>query len=69
MLMVPTLVASHIVVPNWRAGVSLSNPAGFDRSGSFAGLRENEFEVHPDTPHDDPVLRMLGAASRPLTPR
>lgn len=69
--MVPTLVASHIVAPNWqhRGAGSLSDPAGFDPSKSSAALWENKFEVHPDTPRDDPVFRILGAASRPLTPR
>jgi len=67
----PTLVTSHVVASNWqpRVGGSLSDPAGFDPSRSSAALWENQFEVHPDTPHDDPVLRLLGAASRPLTPR
>jgi P-type Ca2+ transporter type 2C len=71
MAMVPTLVASQFAAPNWhsRGAGSLSNPAGFDPSRSSAALWENKFEVHPDTPHDDPVFRILGAASRPLTPR
>jgi len=69
--MVPALVASHIVAPNWqhRGGGSLSDPAGFDPSRSSAALWENKFEVHPETPRDDPVFRILDAASRPLTPR
>ena len=65
--MVPTLV----VASNWRprANGSLSDPAGFDPSRSSTALWENKFEVHPDTPRDDHVFRLLGAASRPLTPR
>jgi len=67
----PMLVTSHVVASNWqsRVGGSLSDPAGFDPSRSSAALWENRFEVHPDTPRDDPVFRLLGAASRPLTPR
>jgi Ca2+-transporting ATPase len=69
--MVPMLVASHVVAPNWheRPAGSLSDPASFDPSRSSAALWENKFEVHPDTPRDDPVFRLLGTASRPLTPR
>jgi P-type Ca2+ transporter type 2C len=69
--MVPTLVASHVVTSNWqpRTAGSLSDPAGSDPSKSSAALWENKFEVHPDTPRDDPVFRLLGATPRPLTPR
>ncbi|KAI9463227.1 calcium-translocating P-type ATPase [Lactarius psammicola] len=69
--MVPSLVASHIVAPDWqpRTGGSLSDPAGFDPSRSSAALWENKFEVHPDTPRDDPVYRLLGMTQRPVTPR
>lgn len=69
--MVPTLVASHVVASNWqpRSFGSLSDPAGFDPSRSSAALWENKFEVHPDTPRNDPVFRILGVTSRPLTPR
>jgi Ca2+-transporting ATPase len=65
--MVPTL----LVASNWQPRVtgSLSDPAGFDLSRSSAALWENKFEVRPDTPRDDPVFSLLGAASRPLTPR
>ena len=65
--MVPTL----LVASNWqpRTNGSLSDPAGFDPSRSSAALWENKFEVHPDTPRNDPVFRILGAPSRPLTPR
>ncbi|KAI9458771.1 calcium-translocating P-type ATPase [Russula earlei] len=68
----PTLVTSHFVASStWqpRTMGSLSDPAGFDPSRSSADLWENQFEVHPDTPRDDPVFKILGAASRPLTPR
>jgi hypothetical protein len=51
-----------------RGSVSLSDPADFDPSRSSAALWENKVEVHPDTPRDDPVFRILGAA-RPLTQR
>lgn len=68
---VPTLVISQVVAPNLhhQNPASLSDPAGFDPSKSSAALWENKFEVHPDTARDDPVFRLLGAASRPLTPR
>lgn len=71
MAMVPALVASHVVASHWqpRIGGSLSDPAGFDPSRSSAALWENKFEVHPGTPREDPVFRVLGASSRPLTPR
>jgi P-type Ca2+ transporter type 2C len=64
--MVPTLV----VASNWqpRDNGLLSDPAGFDPSRSSAALWENKFEVHSETPREDPVFRILGAASRPLTP-
>ena len=71
--MVPSLVASHIVAPHWQqprtTGGSLSDPAGFDPSRSSAALWENKFEVHPDTPRDDPVYRLLDMTQRPVTPR
>ena len=38
---------------------SLSDP-GLDRPMSTATLWENGFEVHPDTPRDDPVYGLLG---------
>jgi Ca2+-transporting ATPase len=68
---VPTLVISQVVAPNLHQqnSASLSDPAGFDPSRSSAALWENRFEVHPDTPRSDPVFRLLGAASRPITPR
>jgi len=68
---VPTLVVSQVVAPSLHQhnGALLSDPAGFDPSRSSAALWENKFEVHPDTSRDDPVFRVLGAASRPLTPR
>ena len=71
MAMVPMLVASHIVAPVWqpRTDGSLSDPAGFDPSRSSAALWENKFEVHPDTPRDDPVYRLLDMTQRPVTPR
>jgi Ca2+-transporting ATPase len=70
--MVPTLVASHIVGSHWqppRTGGSLSDPAGFDPSRSSTALWENKFEVHPDTPRNDPVYRLLEITQRPVTPR
>jgi len=68
---VPTLVISQVVTPNLhhQNQALLSDPAGFDPSKSSAALWENKFEVHPDTARDDPVFRVLGGASRPLTPR
>ncbi|KAN0105567.1 HAD-like domain containing protein [Russula decolorans] len=64
--MVPTLVVASSRQP---LNGSLLDPAGFNPSRSSTALWENKFEVHPDTPRDDPVFRILGAASRPLTPR
>ncbi|KAH9025496.1 calcium-translocating P-type ATPase [Lactarius pseudohatsudake] len=68
--MVPSLVASHVVAPDWqlRTGRSFSDSAGFDPSRSSA-LWENVSEVHPDTPRDDPVYRLLGMTQRSVTPR
>ncbi|KAH9015966.1 calcium-translocating P-type ATPase [Lactarius deliciosus] len=68
--MVPSLVASHVVAPDWqpRTGGSFSDSAGFDPSRSST-LWENVFEVHPDTPRDDPVYRLLGMKQRSVTPR
>ncbi|ETW83423.1 P-type ATPase [Heterobasidion irregulare TC 32-1] len=67
--MFPSLMASHIVGSNWtpQSNGSLSDPAGFDPSRSSAALWENKFEVHPDTPPNDPVFKLLGA--RPSTSR
>jgi hypothetical protein len=47
-----------VVASNWppRVNVSLSDPADFDPSRSSAALWENKFDVHLDTPRDDPVL-------------
>lgn len=52
--MVPALEAS----PSSRG--SLPALASFGPSGSSATLLENGFEVHPDTPRDDPVHGVLG---------
>lgn len=59
--MVPLPDASHVVALDWQpcASDSLSDP-GFDPPRQSATLWENEFEVHPDTPRDDPVFRFLG---------
>ncbi|KAI0033537.1 hypothetical protein K488DRAFT_47461, partial [Vararia minispora EC-137] len=60
--MLPSLVGAHIVGSNWAPGSAaggLEDPAGFDPSQSSAALRENRFEVHPDTPQDDPVFKIL----------
>ncbi|TFY80381.1 hypothetical protein EWM64_g3629 [Hericium alpestre] len=71
--MLPTLMTAQIVssgVPRTKspddAGGSLSDPAGFDPSKSSAALTSNKFEVHPDTPQDDPVFGILGI--RPPSP-
>ncbi|KAI0312928.1 hypothetical protein OF83DRAFT_1143615, partial [Amylostereum chailletii] len=63
--MLPSLVGAQIVGSHWvpRNGGSLSDPAGFDPSKSSTALWENKFEVHPDTPKDDPVFKILGAAA------
>ena len=63
--MVPTLV----IASSWQPRVNGSLSDRFDPSKSSAALWENKFEVHPDTARDDPVFKLLGAASRPLTPR
>ena len=59
--MVPLLDTSHVVATDCQpcASGSLSDP-GFNPSKQSATLWENEFEVHPDTPRDDPVYRLLG---------
>ncbi|KAH9159737.1 calcium-translocating P-type ATPase [Lactarius sanguifluus] len=68
--MVPTLVSSHIAAPEWQPHTSRSlfDPVGFGPLGSSAALWENGFEVHPDTPWDDPVYGLLGMTRRPVTP-
>ncbi|KAI0046577.1 calcium-translocating P-type ATPase [Auriscalpium vulgare] len=63
--MLPSLVASGVIGSNWaNPRGSLSDPAGFDPSRSSAALWENRFEVHPDTPDNDPVFRILGTSPR-----
>ena len=66
-----SLVDSDVVAPDWqpRTSGSLSDPVGFDPSRSSAGLWENWFEVHPATPRDDPVYRLLDMTQRPVSPR
>ena len=66
--MVPSPVASHTAVPGWqwRARGSLSDPR-FDPSTSSAILWENVFEVHPDTPPDDPVFGSLSMTPQSAT--
>lgn len=61
MTMMPTIILSGIVGSNWAPaqGGSLSDPAGFDPSMSSAELWKNKYEVHPDTPKDDPVFRIF----------
>ncbi|KAN0132462.1 hypothetical protein V8E53_009721 [Lactarius tabidus] len=68
--MVPYPDASHTAAPDWpwRARGSRSNPR-FDPSMPSATLWENVFEVHPETPPDDPVYGLLGMTPpRPVTP-
>ncbi|KAI9449869.1 calcium-translocating P-type ATPase [Lactarius psammicola] len=43
-----------------RTSRSLPGRAGSDPPKSSATLWENKFEVHPDTPRDDPVYGLLG---------
>lgn len=59
--MLPTLMVSHIVGSNWTPsnGGSLSDPAGFDPSVSSSELWKNKYEVHPDTPKNDPVFQIF----------
>lgn len=59
--MLPTLMMSNIVSSNWMptSGGSLSDPAGFDPSVSSAELWKNKYEVHPDTPPNDPVFQIF----------
>ncbi|KAH9033383.1 calcium-translocating P-type ATPase [Lactarius pseudohatsudake] len=59
--MVPSPDVSHFAAPEWQPRTSgpLSDPLGFGRSGFSAALRKNGFEVHPDTPRDDPVYGLL----------
>ena len=68
--MVPYHGASHTTASDWqwRARGSHSDPR-FDPSTSSATLWENMFEVHPDTPPDDPVYELLGVTpQRPAMP-
>ncbi|KAI9437977.1 calcium-translocating P-type ATPase [Lactarius indigo] len=66
--MVPSPDTSHSAAPGWqpRTSWSHSDAVGFGRSGSFADLCENGFEVHPGTPRDDPVNGLLGVTQRPV---
>ncbi|KAI9437975.1 Ca-transporting ATPase [Lactarius indigo] len=68
---VPSPDTSYVTAPEWQPRTSepLSDPIGFDLSGSSAALWENGFEVHPDTPWDDPVYGLLGVIQRPVTTR
>ncbi|KAH9024004.1 calcium-translocating P-type ATPase [Lactarius deliciosus] len=68
--MVPSPDISHFAAPEWEPppGGSSSDPVGIGRSGSSA-VCENGFEVHPDTPWDDPVYRLLGVTQRLVTPQ
>ena len=54
------MVSTLMVASTWqpRANHALSDPAGFDPSRSSTALWENKFEVHPDTPRDDPAFRI-----------
>jgi Ca2+-transporting ATPase len=67
--MVPSLDASHTAVPGWqwRARGSRSDP-GSDPSTSSTTLWENVFEIHPDTPQDDPLYGLLGITPPAVTP-
>ncbi|KAH9164446.1 Ca-transporting ATPase [Lactarius sanguifluus] len=69
--MVPSPDVSYVAAPEWqpRTSGSLSDPVGFGRSGPSAALRENGFEVHPETPCDDPVYGLLSVIQRPVTTR
>ncbi|KAH9033377.1 hypothetical protein EDB85DRAFT_1951826 [Lactarius pseudohatsudake] len=66
----PSPDTSHLKVPEWqpRTSGSPSGPACFGPSMSPT-LWENVFEVHPDTPQDDPVYGLLGVTQRLVTPR
>ncbi|KAH9021984.1 hypothetical protein EDB84DRAFT_516767 [Lactarius hengduanensis] len=66
----PSPDTSHLKVPEWqpRTSGSPSGPACFGPSMSPT-LWENVFEVHPDTPRDDPVCGLLGVTQRLVTPR
>jgi hypothetical protein len=60
--MVPSLEVSHAVASHCQppcASGSHSNPS-FDPPSVSAILPENGFEVHPDTPRDDPGYGFLG---------
>ncbi|KAH9021979.1 calcium-translocating P-type ATPase [Lactarius hengduanensis] len=69
--MVPSPDVSHFAAPEWQPRTSgpLSDPLGFGRLGSSAALRKDGFEVHPDTPRDDPVYVLLSVIQRPVTTR
>ena len=44
-----------LVVAPWKR-LPLRSRCDFDPSRSSAALWENKFDVHPDTPHNDPIL-------------
>jgi Ca2+-transporting ATPase len=64
MTMVPTLVASTIVVRPMANG-KLSDPADADPSRSSAALWEGRLQLHPDTSHDDPAFKRYGNPKSP----
>ncbi|KAH9025705.1 hypothetical protein EDB83DRAFT_2230525 [Lactarius deliciosus] len=68
---VPSPNISHLETPEWQPRTSelLSDPVDFGPLLSSAALCENGFEVHPDTPRDDPVYGLLGVTQRPSTPK
>ncbi len=61
----PIFRSRQVVASGWQPRVngSFSDPAGLNPSRSSAALWENKFEVHANTPRDDPVFGIL----RPLT--
>jgi Ca2+-transporting ATPase len=55
--------------PQRGAGANLADPAGVDPSKSSAALWENHFELHPETPRDDPVRGVLEKIAGPRRAR
>ncbi|GLB40161.1 putative this magnesium-dependent enzyme catalyzes the hydrolysis of ATP coupled with the transport of calcium [Lyophyllum shimeji] len=67
MTMVPTLIVGTIATGQKTTQTgSLSDPAGSDPSKSSAALWEGRLQLHPDTPHDDPVFQRYGAGNQHL---
>jgi len=64
MMMVPSLIAGTIATGQKTQHGSLSDPASHNPSKSSAALWEGKLQLHPDTPHDDPVYQRYSAGNQ-----